>query len=59
MELSENLAGGIARNLRQFGYPDVTAQTVIDEMAKPESERGIIGMFAKSMLEENGIEVTD
>ena len=46
---------GIARNLREFGYPDVTASTVREQLGKAEGERDIIGKFAAGMLEENGL----
>lgn len=49
----------IARNLREFGYPDVTAAMVEDvHEALRDGEdlpHGIIGMFAKGQLEESGI----
>jgi hypothetical protein len=44
----------ITRNLQDFGYP-VTREEVAQELAKPESERDVIGMFAAGMLEENGV----
>lgn len=45
----------IARNLREFGYPDVKPEVIREELSRPASERGIIGMFAAKMLEDHGI----
>jgi hypothetical protein len=45
----------IAASLVEFGYPGVTGQQVADLLVKPEEERGIIGMMAAGMLEDNGI----
>jgi hypothetical protein len=46
----------IARNLREFGYSDVTEKMILDvhqAMIKDEDiPHGIIGMFAKDQLEE-------
>lgn len=46
----------VARNLREFGYPDVTAGMVaeIHDAMKSGKElpHGVIGMFAKSQMEE-------
>lgn len=46
----------IWRNLKQFGYTDLTRDIVesgVEELAKGEkTTNGIIGMMSKSMLEE-------
>lgn len=46
----------IARNLREFGYGDVTAEMVREthDAMKAEAElpHGIVGMFAKRQIEE-------
>ena len=49
------LTEGIARNLREFGYPDVTAAAVRDQLALPADGRNIVGRFAARMLEDNGL----
>ncbi len=50
----------VARNLREFGYPDVTGQMVreiYDEWLKgkrwPELPHHIVGAFAERQFEEN------
>jgi hypothetical protein len=48
------LAISIARNLREFGYPGVTADMVLEELAS--ENRTIIGMMAADMLVKNGFE---
>jgi hypothetical protein len=49
----------IARNLRDFGYPDVSGVMIqeIHEAMKAGAPlpHGVIGMFAKGQLEENGL----
>ena len=45
----------IAKNLREFGYPDVTAEMVRDTHAamkegKDNMPHGIVGMFAQRQL---------
>lgn len=47
----------IARSLREFGYPDASAQMVADTAAAMERgdsdmPHGIVGMFAQRQLEE-------
>jgi len=42
----------IARRLREFGYPQITASDVKTELELPEEKRSIIGMFAAGWLEE-------
>ncbi len=47
----------VARNLREFGYPDVTATMVCEIhkalLADKDLPHGVIGMFAKSQFEDN------
>lgn len=56
--MSNELYEAIARSLREFGYPDVTAQMIreTDEArkdGKPKTEpHGIISMFARRQLDE-------
>lgn len=54
----------IARNLREFGYPDVTPEMIqetheaIDAGAADSGgdlPHGVVGMFAKGMLEDAGL----
>lgn len=45
----------IARNLREFGYSTVTPKEVARQLAKPEPERDIIGIFAAGILSDNGV----
>lgn len=49
----------IARNLREFGYPDVTASMIEDTHdALRDGEdlpHGVIGMFAKGQLQDAGL----
>lgn len=46
----------IARNLRDFGYPDVDAKMIAETyqamQAGTELPHGIVGMFAKRQIEE-------
>jgi hypothetical protein len=50
----------VARNLREFGYPDVTAEMIreiydrwIEGARYPDLPRGVIGGFAERQFEEN------
>ena len=49
------LAETLANSLRDFGYPDVTAETVMTELAKPADERSIVGKLVSRVLAENGL----
>ncbi len=53
----ERAYAAIARNLREFGYPDVTAAMIADVHQAVEDGQplphGIIGLFAKDQLREN------
>jgi hypothetical protein len=56
-EAQQQAFGAVARNLREFGYPDVTPKMVAETyaaMRRGESKmpHGIVGMFAKGQLEE-------
>jgi len=57
-EYSDEVADAVGRNLRQFGYTNLTKEEVRDVCRKlvedGEMSGGIIGMFAKNILEENG-----
>jgi hypothetical protein len=55
MGISKVLADGVARNLREFGYPDVTNEMVLEELDRAPEDRTIIGMMACGMLEDNGL----
>lgn len=48
------LAMRVARNLREFGYPDVQADLVLEELNS--TNRTIIGVMAADMLAKNGFE---
>ena len=58
MVYTDRVADRIASNLRKFGYPNLTKSEVREICQKlvdsGEMSGGIIGMFAKKMLEENG-----
>jgi hypothetical protein len=49
----------IARNLREFGYSGVSANMVAEVHAAMRSgdplPHGVVGMFAKSQIEESGL----
>lgn len=45
----------IAANLVEFGYAGTTGQHIAELLAKPEHERGVVGMMAAEMLADNGI----
>jgi hypothetical protein len=47
-------AAVIAEAPREHGYPQCTADIVTAELARPESERGIVGRFAANALEKAG-----
>jgi hypothetical protein len=47
-------AAVIADGLRESGYPDCTADVVIAELARPDSERSIVGRFAADQLDKAG-----
>lgn len=55
MQLLPRLVSKIAEGLRDFGYPDVTADLVLDELKKPDAERNIIGKMASTILEDGNI----
>jgi hypothetical protein len=42
----------IARRLREFGYPQTTAEDIKTELSLPKEKQSIIGMFATGWLEE-------
>ncbi len=56
--MSAEIYEAIARSLREFGYPDVTAQMIREtdearERGEPASEpHGIVSMFARRQLDE-------
>jgi len=43
-------AAAIAEWLRRYGHPTCTADVVAAELARPDSERTIIGRFASAQL---------
>jgi hypothetical protein len=53
--VTPELAEAMAKNLRQGGYPGVTAQDIHEQLAKQPGQRDIIGMWAAGMCEDNGI----
>ena len=53
-EIDIGRAAVIAEALREYGAPHCTADVVTAELAKPESERGMIGRFAADALEKAG-----
>lgn len=53
--ITPRMADAIASNLRDFGYPDVTPEHVLKELAIPPDDRSIVGIFASSMLHDHGI----
>ncbi len=56
-EITEGTIAQIGRNLRQFGYDDLTDEEVaaqVKAIQAGERPTNIIGMFARDMLEENG-----
>jgi hypothetical protein len=55
--LAPFIANRIAKNLRTFGYPDVTAEMIFDTHramlnSDEEMPHGIVGMFARKQLQE-------
>ena len=53
-EVDIGRAAVIAEALREYGYPRCTADVVTAELAKPESERSMVGRFAADALEKAG-----
>ncbi len=53
-EVEIGRAAVIAGALREYGYASCTVGAVTAELAKPESERGMIGRFAADALERAG-----
>src|SRR6266511_4493303 len=53
--ITTDIAETIARALRTFGYPSVTARDVIEQVNKPKHERNIIGKMAVSQLIDAGM----
>jgi hypothetical protein len=53
-EVDLGRAAVIAEGLRESGFPLCTADVVISELARPGSERGVIGRFAADQLERAG-----
>ena len=53
-EITDKQIEAITKNLKEFGYPDLTHEFVKSEIDKimAGEQVGIIGMFAKDMLEE-------
>jgi hypothetical protein len=55
-ETNENtkqmIAKKVAKNLREFGYRDITGEYVLEQLAS--EDRDVIGMMAADMLAENG-----
>lgn len=57
--ITSNTVEKIRRNLVEFGYKGLTREDVQEQVDKivagaDKEELSVIGMFAKSMLEENG-----
>lgn len=54
----DQLVAGITRNLREFGYTDLTRDFVAEQVAsildRNERPKGIIAQFAVTMLTEAG-----
>jgi hypothetical protein len=53
-EVDIGRAAVIAEALREYGYPDCTAEVVTAELAKEDRERSSIGRFAADALERYG-----
>ena len=53
-EVDIGRAAVIAEALREYGYPGCTAEVVIAELAREDSERSGIGRFAAAALERYG-----
>jgi hypothetical protein len=53
-EVDIGRAAVIAEALREYGYPQCTAEMVTAELAKPKDERNIIGRFAADQLARAG-----
>jgi len=56
-EITDATIRQIARNLREFGYDNLTdeeVRTQVGKIAAGEPTTNIIGMFARDMLVENG-----
>ena len=53
-EVDIGRAAVIAEALREHGYAHCTADVVTAELAKSESERGMVGRFAADALEQAG-----
>jgi hypothetical protein len=53
-EVDIGRAAVIAEALREYGSPRCTADVVTAELAKPESERGMVGRFAADALQKAG-----
>jgi len=53
-EVDVDRATAIAEWLRQHGHPNCTADVVAAELARPDSERTIVGRFASAHLYQTG-----
>ncbi len=53
-EVDLGRAAVIAEGLRESGFPLCTADVVISELARPGTERGVVGRFAADQLERAG-----
>jgi hypothetical protein len=53
-EVDIGRAAVIAEALREYGYPECTADMVTAELARPNDERSIIGRFAADQLARAG-----
>ena len=53
-EVDLGRAAIIAEALRECGYPEVTAEAVTSELARPQRERGIIGPFGAGAMQRYG-----
>ncbi len=56
-EVSDQLIARIRRNLVEFGYNDLTIEDVREQVEKARAgeEVTVIGMMARTMLEENKV----
>jgi hypothetical protein len=53
-EVDIGRAAVIAEALREYGYPQCTAEMVTAELATPDDDRSIIGRFAADQLARAG-----
>jgi hypothetical protein len=57
MSNKQTLCAAIGKSLREFGYPDVTTENIVDcweayERGDAKMPHGVVGMFAVSQLDE-------